>query len=274
VATSAGRRLRDIASNIVLTGTSPDTAGTANTAIRIELDDDASSDDGAYDPAIVVITGGLGMGQSRQIFEYDGDNKFAYINRSWKVIPDDTSAYTIVGSSGDTHVNEGLVTGGGDDTITLNTLASDQDDVYLGQSVFLFAGTGEDQERTIIAYNGTTKVATVDRDWIVNPVNGETVYAVLPNADITRAMVAIAAAQTDLDTLTAARGEPGQGALPESATTNLKMDYLYKFMRNVGKVNKTTLLEEVYANDGVTVDHQAPVSDNGTIFTKGKFVSG
>lgn len=38
VAASAGRRLRDIASDIVLTGTSPDTGGTTNNAIRIELD--------------------------------------------------------------------------------------------------------------------------------------------------------------------------------------------------------------------------------------------
>ena len=185
VTTSAGRRLRDIASDIVLTGTSPNTAGTANTLIRIEFDGDASSVDGTYDPAVVVITGGTGIGQSRQIFEYDGTNKYAYINRTWKVIPDNTSTYTIVGHSGDTHVNEGLVTGGSSTTITLNALASSIDDTYIGQLIFLAAGTGEDQSRMIIDYNGTTKVATLDRAWETNPVNGATVYLILPATDLT-----------------------------------------------------------------------------------------
>lgn len=185
VTTSAGRRLRDIASDIVLTGTSPNTAGTANTLIRIEFDGDASSVDGTYDPAVVIITGGTGIGQSRQIFEYDGTNKYAYINRTWKVIPDNTSTYTIVGHSGDTHVNEGLVTGGSSTTITLNALASSIDDTYIGQLIFLAAGTGEDQSRMIIDYNGTTKVATLDRAWETNPVNGATVYLILPATDLT-----------------------------------------------------------------------------------------
>jgi len=193
IATSSGRRLRDIASNIVLTGTSPDTAGTANTAIRVELDGAGSSTDGAYDPAIVVITAGTGVGQSRQVFEYDGTNKYCYINRSWKVIPDNTSEYTIVGDSGDTHVNEGLATGGGSTTIIFNSLASAVDDTYIGQVVFLSAGTGEDQARNIIDYNGTTKVATVERAWETNPANGATVYSVLPRADLTTLKANIAA---------------------------------------------------------------------------------
>lgn len=183
ISTSAGRRIREIGSNIVLTGTSPDSGGTANTAIRIELDGDASAMDGAYDPAVVVITGGTGVGQSRQIFEYDGTNKYAYVNRAWKMIPDDTSKYTIVGHSGNTHVNEGLVTGGGNTSITLNSLASSIDDTYTGQVIFLYAGTGEDQARTITAYNGTSKIATVDRAWETNPANGLTIYAILPLHD-------------------------------------------------------------------------------------------
>ena len=168
ITNSSGKRLRDIASDIVLTGTSPDTAGTANTAIRIELDGTASAVDGAYDPAIVIITAGTGIGQSRQIFEYDGTNKYAYVNRSWKEIPDNTSEYTIRGDSGDTHVNEGLCGGATNTSITLNTLADSNNDTYIGQVVFLFAGTGEDQARMVTAYNGTTKVATIKRlcDWL------------------------------------------------------------------------------------------------------------
>lgn len=182
VPTSSGRRLRDIASDIVLTGTSPDTGGTANTLIRIELDATALAVDGSYDPGIIIITGGTGVGQARQIFEYDGTNKYAYINRDWKVIPDNTSDYTIVGHSGDTHINEGLVTGGTSNTITLNTLASSVNDTYVGQTAFLTSGTGQDQSAIITAYNGSTRVATIQGTWNPVPVNAATVYSILPQA--------------------------------------------------------------------------------------------
>lgn len=178
IATSAGRRLRDISTSVIVTGTSPNSGGNTNTAIRIELNGDASSMDGAYDPAAINIVGGTGEGQSRQIFEYDGTNKLAYVNRDWKEIPDDTSQYTISTNSGNSHVNEGLAQGGGATSITLNTLASAVNNTYVGQVVFLFAGTGQDQARRITAYNGTTKEATV-ATWETNPDNG-TVYAVLP----------------------------------------------------------------------------------------------
>lgn len=176
IPTSAGRRLRDLASDIIISGTSP---GTGNTTTRIELDGDASSTDGAYDPAVIIITSGTGVGQCRQIFEYDGSNKYAYINRDWKVTPDGTSEYTIIGNPGNTHVNEGVATGGANNTITLNALASSVNNTYVGQVVFLVAGTGQDQARRIISYNGSTKVATVDRDWNTNPISG-TIYAIVP----------------------------------------------------------------------------------------------
>ena len=185
ISTSAGKRLRQLADVVIVDGTSPDTGGTANTAIRMELDSAASAVDGTYDPAVIVIVLGTGAGQSRQVFEYDGANKYAYINRDWKVIPDNTSEYIILANAGDTHVNEGVATGGGASTITLNTLASSVDDTYVGQNVFLFAGTGQDQSRSITAYNGTTKVATVARAWETNPASGATVYGILPTGDPT-----------------------------------------------------------------------------------------
>lgn len=163
----------------IICGTSPNTAGTANTATRIELDSNASAVDGTYDPATVYILSGAGVGQARQIFEYDGINKYAYVNRDWKFTPDDTSVYCIVMNPGNTHVNEGVAQGGGNATITLNTLASDQNNLYLGQLVFIIAGAGQDQARMVVGYNGTTKVATVDADWIINP-DTTSVYMMLP----------------------------------------------------------------------------------------------
>lgn len=168
-----------IKSNHIIEGTSPDSGGTANTSTRIELDSDASAVDGTYDPAIINIISGTGRGQSRVIFQYDGTNKYAYINRDWKVIPDNTSVYCILMNPGDTHVNEGVAQAGSNNTLTLNELGSDQNNIYLGQIIFIVAGTGADQARMVVGYDGGTKVATIDENWIVNP-DSTSIYVMLP----------------------------------------------------------------------------------------------
>ncbi len=175
IATSTGRRMYELSSDILLTGTSDG----SNTSIYINLDSDASDVDGAYDPAVISIVGGTGVGQSRQIFEYNGTLERAYVNRDWKVIPDATSEYIITSDAGNTHVNEGLAQGGGASTITLNTLASGDDDAYNNQVVFLSAGVGADQAKVIIDYDQATKIATVDSLWTTQPTSG-TIYVVLP----------------------------------------------------------------------------------------------
>lgn len=79
-------------------------------------------------------------------------------------------------------------------------------------------------------------------------------------------------AQTDLDTLTDARGEPGQGAPGVSETPLTKLDYLYKAWRNRSTQSATTY--SLYADDATTVDHKATVSDNGTTADKGEVATG
>jgi hypothetical protein len=66
--------------------------------------------------------------------------------------------------------------GGGASSITLDASASATDGRYVGYMVYLYGGTGGGirgvgQERTITAYNGTTKVATVAQAWGTNPDN-------------------------------------------------------------------------------------------------------
>ena len=96
----------------------------------------------------------------------------------------------------------------------------------------------------------------------------------VPDAAGTGAALAalIAALQTDLDTLTDARGEPGQGALPVSASTNLKVDYLYKILRNLKKTTATLI--QIYNNAGDTVDHKMTIADDGTTYTENEIGSG
>lgn len=70
----------------------------------------------------------------------------------------------------------GTAQAGAASTITLDAGASAVDGRYVGYGVFLYGGTGGGvrgvgQERTIVAYNGTTKVATVAQAWGTNPDN-------------------------------------------------------------------------------------------------------
>jgi hypothetical protein len=63
-------------------------------------------------------------------------------------------------------------------TIKLDATAAGANDRYKNGLVLLVGGTGVGQWRTITAYDGTTKVATVDRAWDITPDN-TTVYAIL-----------------------------------------------------------------------------------------------
>lgn len=171
---SAAKRAREASGKAIDSGTAQ--AGTVNT---ITLATGASSMDGAYDPSMIAIVVGTGMGQSRLIFQYDGTTKVAAVDRNWKVNPDNTSEYVIYANPGREHVNEGLAQAGATATITLNALASGTNDSYVGQIIFIRSGTGEDQARIVIAYNGTTKVATVQKDWYATPDNTSG-YVMLP----------------------------------------------------------------------------------------------
>ena len=172
--TSAGRRLRQLSSGIIIEGEV--VSATTNT---ISFDGDASDVDGAYDPATISIVDGTGNGQSRLILEYHGSTKTAVVDRDWKIQPDDTSKFVIVSHPGREHVNEGLAQGGTINTITLNTLASDNDEAYTGQTIFIRSGTGMDQAQKVESYNGTTKVATLCKDWAVIP-DTTSAYVMLP----------------------------------------------------------------------------------------------
>lgn len=173
---SAGRRLRNIVSMVLLDGTCPSAPLQTN---QIILNGDASVVDGAYDPAGIAIIGGTGSGQTRLIYEYKGSTKTATVDRDWKIQPDDTSEYEIFTHPGREHVNEGLARGGGTNTIILNELTSDDDDTYKGQVVFIRSGKGADQFGKVIAYNGTSKEATVCCNWSVIP-DATSAYVMLP----------------------------------------------------------------------------------------------
>lgn len=72
----------------------------------------------------------------------------------------------------------GTAQAGGASSITLRVGDSALTNAYVGKGIRLVSGTGAGQSRICTAYNGTTKVATVDRPWATQPDN-QTVYATL-----------------------------------------------------------------------------------------------
>jgi hypothetical protein len=112
----------------------------------------------------------------------------------------------------------------GDTAITLDATAAAQTDFYKGSVVTIISGDGANQARIITAYNGTSKVATIDRGWDVALTIGGTrsVFAVFPqglnqpltSGQTTSAVPTTAQIATEIfDTQTVEAGMTFRGAL-------------------------------------------------------------
>lgn len=73
--------------------------------------------------------------------------------------------------------HSGTAQAGGSSSITLAAGASATDGLHVGNLIKVYGGTGAGQTRTISAYIGATKVATVGRAWAITPDSSST-YAV------------------------------------------------------------------------------------------------
>jgi len=118
-------------------------------------------------------------------------------------------------------------TGGGASTCTLDASASAGTNFYIGNILQILSGTGAGQARLITAYNGTTKVATVDTAWATNPGSGS-VFAILPlgilgmaETDLRDAVWdATAASYNDAGTMGEKLNDSGAASAPPSAADN------------------------------------------------------
>lgn len=68
---------------------------------------------------------------------------------------------------------------GASNSLTLDAGASAVTDFYINGTVYITGNTGAGQARVITAYNGSTKVATVNANWGTNPDSSST-FAILP----------------------------------------------------------------------------------------------
>lgn len=86
---------------------------------------------------------------------------------------------TFADDTGLKNIRANTAQAGASTTITLDASASSTNNYYNNTLVYITGGTGIGQARFITAYNGTTKVATVNSAWTTNPDNTST-FAILP----------------------------------------------------------------------------------------------
>lgn len=133
------------ASNAV-TGTAQNQSAPVNPKY-IKLAASLAQADDFFNGALLRITAGKGVGQERRIKDWTLSTKIAELETRWRVVPDSTSTYEIR------------------PFIKLAVGASSSENLYSGLRVETTSNTA----RVITAYDGGTKVATVDRNWAVVP---------------------------------------------------------------------------------------------------------
>jgi hypothetical protein len=141
--------------------------------------------------------------------------------------------------------------GGGASTITLDAAASATNDFYNGCVIMTVSGTGRWQSRIITDYDGTTKVATVNRAWAINPVSG-TGFFIAPGEDVWNI-----APDGELSTL-------------PSATSPFGKFLQFCFQRFAYKRTQTATEFTMYKADSSTELCSGLVSDDGTIESANK----
>jgi len=220
VSQSLGKRVRQQTDTILHDGTAQ--SGTVNT---ITLDAGASSSDRIFCGDQVVLFGGTGSPAALHVIHYDGTSKVCVMDDDWPITPDATSDFFIVASGHERKLDAGLAQAGAANTITLRSGGPSTDLTY--SVVQLLSGTGAKQTRRITAYDTGTKVATVDRNWSVNPTSttGYMVYN-YHRMEVDTFGGAAGTSVTNIETITAAI--PDSGAMTSiaqgSALTTAQVD--------------------------------------------------
>lgn len=139
----------------------------------ITLQTGSSTTNDYYKDLTIVTIYGTARGQIRQIQSYDGTTRVATITPNWDVVP-------IAGDTGydiASFLTSGTAQDGSTYTITLALASSSTDEYYTNCIIVTTGGLGAGKARIIVAYNGVTKVATVDYAWSTIP-NNTTTYSI------------------------------------------------------------------------------------------------
>lgn len=77
---------------------------------------------------------------------------------------------------------------------------------------------------------------------------------------------------SDVALIETTRAEPGQGSPGATLGVFTKIDYLYKWQRN--KMDQNSTVQNLYADDGTTIDQKRSVSESGGTVTLGEVATG
>ena len=93
----------------------------------------------------------------------------------------------------------GIAAAGSADSITLNATPTKgvlqrEHDIYVGSLIGIYSGTGEGQVRRITNYDATTREATIDESWLVNPNNSSVYSLISPVPDQMQELLPLGAA--------------------------------------------------------------------------------
>lgn len=258
-------------------------AGAAGT---ITLDAGASATDHLYEGEWIVLTGGTGAGQAREISGYVGATKVATVSLAWTTNPDATSLFTVVPSAAVASVvgsvgsiagitfpaNFGalLITAGG----IVSTDAFTRLGAPAGASVSADIAAVKSDTATILTDVNTgagaiyTRLGAPAGASLAADIAAVEAHAANIDAQVGTAgagLTAVKLAATGLDAISVA--DPGAAA---NLTTWPKL--LVWLFRRFGKktvLDSTGGTIKTYADDGVTVDTTQTVTDTGTVQTQG-----
>lgn len=118
-----------------------------------------------------IDTGGATIADNlKKLADDNGGADFDATTHSLKILADDMYVFGFkLNELGYLIIRASTAQAGGNNTITFDAGASASNDWYKGQVVVIVSGTNKGQVKKIISYNGTTKVATVDSNWVTNP---------------------------------------------------------------------------------------------------------
>lgn len=126
---------------------------------------------------IKIVRGATDASWTVEYIDFTGIPKYAYTLGVYKptgTMTPSSDAGNITLTASQTAVTGTAQTGSTSTTIKLAAAASATIDFYKGMTVEITGGTGVGQYAIITAYNGTTKVATVDSIWSTTPSNTST----------------------------------------------------------------------------------------------------
>jgi parallel beta-helix repeat protein len=137
---------------------SVDTGTVTPTTTTFAISSDGASNNDVYIGCYLRIISGTQSGQEGFVTDYDASTKTITLGAAIAGAPDNTSVVTIVGSQ----LYAGTIVSGSSTSVVLPTqMASSRDDVYNNAILYVTAGTGIGQYRTISDYTGSSRTLTL-----------------------------------------------------------------------------------------------------------------